>query len=185
MDIEIILLFIQSIFFKLLNIIIFTILKYISDKYLTFVEHKINYNSTYDVSDSNSDDIIEPEDIPIEYQNILKKLNTDNIINKYSKSINKQQLYNKDSFYIINSFLFNFEDIYVTDKLIFTKKLIILFNRFNNINIKHILEITDKYKYLYVFYKNDENKYNVKIIDIINNVDIMTNSDILFNIIHL
>ena len=185
MELEIIFLFLKSLFFKFANYIIFIILKYISDRFFIFVKNDIDYNSVYDISDDSSDDVIEPTEIPIEYKNILKKLNIDNVINKYSKNINKQKLYNKDSFYIINSFLFNFEDKNITDKYIFTKKLIILFNRFSYINTKHIFDITNQYKYLYIFYKNDENKYNVKIIDIINNIDIISNSDLLFNIIHL
>lgn len=160
-------------------------MKNISDKCFIFVKNDIQYDSVYDISDSSSEDIIEPNEIPIEYKNILTKLNTSNIINKYSKNINKQKLYNKDSFYIINSFLFNFKDGNVIDKCIFTKRLIILFNRFNYININHINDINGHYKYLYIFYKNDENKYNVKIIDLLNKVDIISNNDILFNIIHL
>ena len=192
MDLEILILFLKSLFFKFINYIIFIFLKYISDEYFVFtnndINYDMNYNSVYDVSDSNSEDPdkpIEPINIPLEYKNILKKLNTNNIINKYSKNVNKQKIYNKDTFYIINSFLFNFEDTNIIDKYIFTKKLIILFNIFNYINTKQIIDINDQYKYLYIFYKNDDNKYNVKIIDIINNVDIITNSDILFNIVHL
>lgn len=185
MDIELIFLFLKSLLFKLMNYILFTILKYISDKYFVFIKNEIKYESVYDVSDSNSEDIIEPTDIPLEYTNILSKLNVNNIINKYSKSNNKKKIYNENSFYIINSFLFNFKEDCMTDKLVFTKKLIILFNRFNSINVKHVFDINDSYKYLYIFYKNEDNKYNVKIIDMLNGVDLVTNSDILFNIIHL
>lgn len=185
MDIEIIFLFLKSLFFKLINYILFVVLKYISDKYFVFVKNEIKYDSVYDVSDSNSEDIIEPTEIPIEYKNILNKLNVNNIINKYSKNINKKKMYNEDSFYIINSFMFNFKDSCMTDKYVFTKKLIILFNRFNYINIKHIFDINNEYKYLYIFYKNDENKYNVKIIDMLNGIELISNSEVLFNIIHL
>lgn len=185
MDIELIFLFLKSLFFKLINNILFIILKYISDKYFVFVKNEIKYDSVYDVSDSNSEDIIEPTEIPIEYTNILNKLNVNNIINKYSKNTNKKKMYDDNSFYIINSFLFNFKENCMTDKDIFTKKLIILFNRFNYINIKHIFDINDGYKYLYIFYKNDENKYNVKIIDMLNGIELVSNSEILFNIIHL
>jgi len=185
MDNDIYILFLKSLFFKLINCIVFLFLKYISDKYFVFVKNDIKYDSIYDASDSNSDDVIEPIEMPIEYKNILEKLNISNVINKYSKSAVKKKLYKHNEFYIINAFLFNFKDRNIVEKDVCTKKLIILFNRFNVINTKHIMDISDHYKYLYIFYKNDENIYNVKIIDIINNVDIVSNSDLLFNIVNL
>ena len=185
MNIEIIILILKSLIARIINYIIFIFLKYISDKYLIFVNNDIKYHSMYDVSDSSSDEIIDPLPMPIEYINILKKFNINNVINKYTKNINKHLLYNKDSYYIINAFLFNFKDANVTDKYLFTKKLIVLFNRYGYINTIKINELNDRYKYLYLFYKSDDNIYNVKIIDIKNNVDIVDNSELLFNLIRL
>ena len=175
----------KSIIARVINYIILVFLKYISDKYFIFVKNDINYYSMYDLSDSSSDETIEPTAIPIEYINILKKFNITNVINKYTKNTNKHKLYSKDSYYIINSFLFNFKDTNITDKYIFTKKLIILFNRYGYMNTIKINELNDNYKYIYIFYKSDNNIYNVKIIDIKNNVDIIDNSNILFNLIRL
>ena len=43
----------------------------------------------------------------------------------------------------------------------------------------------NSYKYIYIFYRNNLNKFNVKIIDLNNNVEIINNTELMFNIINL
>ena len=40
-------------------------------------------------------------------------------------------------------------------------------------------------KYIYIFYKNNLNQFHIKIIDINNNVDIINNTELTFNMINL
>ncbi len=167
------------------NWLLIWILKNISEKLLIFTSNNIKYNTEYDVSDSTDDEIIEPIHTSAEYKNILEKFNINNVINKYMNKTKKNKKYDKDSFYIINSFLFNFENNQVFAKYTCTKKIIILFNNFGSFNTIKIKEFESEYKYLYIFYKNDLNDYCVKIVDIYNNINIINNSKLLFNIINL
>ena len=179
---EILILVLKSYISKLLNWLILIILKYISDKYFVLISNDIKYNAVYDVSDSSSDEVIEPIYVK-EYETIKDTFKINNIINKYTKNTSKN--YKKDTFYIIKSFLFNFDGVQVTDKYICTKKIIILFNRFGCINTNKIKNIINSYKYIYIFYKNDINQFHIKIIDINNNVDIVNNTELMFNLINL
>jgi hypothetical protein len=179
---EIIILVFKSYICKLLNWLILVLLKYISDKYFIFISNDIQYNTIYDISDSSSDEIIEPIYVK-EYDNIITTFKIDNMINKYTK--NRSSYYNKDTFYIINAFLFNFDGVQVINKYVCTKKIIILFNRFGCINTNKIKNMINTYKYIYIFYKNDLNQFHIKIIDINNNIDIINNTELMFNIINL
>ena len=179
---EIIILVLKSYICKLLNWLILVVLKYISDKFFVFVSNDIQYNTVYDISDSSSDEVIEPIYVK-EYETIKNTFKINNIIDKYTR--NKSTYYNKDTFYIINAFLFNFNGAQIIDKSICTKKIIILFNRFGCINTNKIKDMIDSYKYIYIFYKNDLNQFHIKIIDMNNNVDIVNNTELMFNIINL
>lgn len=179
---EIIILVFKSYVCKLLNWLVLILLKYISDKYFIFVSNDIKYNNTYDISDSSSDEIIESIYVK-EYETIKNTFKINNIINKYTKNTCKN--YNKDTFYILKSFLFNFDGDRVINKSICTKKIIILFNRFGCINTNKIKTMINSCKYIYIFYKNDLNQFHIKIIDMNNNVDIINNTELMFNMINL
>lgn len=185
MNFYLIRLVLKSYIILLLNSLLILILKNISEKLLIFTSNNIKYNTEYDVSDSTDDEIIEPMNISVDYKNILEKFNINNVINKYMNNTKKNKKYDKDLFYIINSFLFNFENNQVFAKYTCTKKIIILFNNFGSLNTMKIKEFESEYKYLYIFYKNDSNDYCVKIVDIYNNINIINNSKLLFNIINL
>lgn len=177
---EIIILIIKTYFSKLINWLYILILKYISDKYLIFVSNKIKYDVCYDTSES--DDEIELK-YNYEYELIKKTFKINKIIDKYEK--NRYINYNKKDFYIIKSFLFNYDSGKDINKYICTKKIIIIINLFEKLTTDKIKDITNKYKYIYIFYKNDLNEFNVKVIDIVNNIDIYSNSELIFNIITL
>jgi hypothetical protein len=179
---EIIILILRSYLSKLLNWLFLILLKYISDKYFVFVYNHIQYNTIYDISDSSSDEIIEPIYVK-EYETIKNAFKINNIINKYTK--NKYEFYDKNIFYIINAFLFNFNGEQVIEKSICTKKIIMLFNRFGCLNTNNIKNMINSYKYIYIFYKNDLNEFHIKIIDMNNNIDIINNTELMFNLIHL
>jgi hypothetical protein len=177
---EIIILVLKIYLTKLFNWLCLILLKYISDKYLIFTSNNIKYNAYYDTSDSNEE--LEPIYVH-EYEIIKDRFKIDNIINKYKQ--NKYMNYKKNEYYIINSFLFNFDGDYVSDKYYCTNKIIILFNRFECLNTDKIKLVTNKYKYLYIFYKDNLDNFNVKIIDLNNNINIIDNSELIFNIISL
>lgn len=179
---EIIILILKCYLYRLLNWICLVSLNYISDRYLIFVSNKIKYVSYYDISDSSSDEVIEPIYVK-EYESIKDKFKINNIIMKYT--YNKYMNYDKNEFYIIKSFLFNFSAGEVTEKYCFTKKLIINFNRFGSINTNNIKLINSDYKYIYIFYKNGSNNFQIKIIDMNNNIDILCNSELMFNTVSL
>lgn len=177
---EIIILVLKSYLIKVFNWLCLILLKYISDKYLIFTSKNVQYNAYYDTSDSNEE--IEPIYVQ-EYEIIKDRFKIDNIINKYKKT--KYMNYKKNEYYIINSFLFNFDGEYVIDKYHCTNKIIILLNRFECLNTNTIKIITNKYKYIYIFYKDSTDDFNVKIIDLNNNVNIIDNSELMFNVINL
>lgn len=179
---EIIILVLKCYLYRLLNWIYLVSLNYISDKYLIFVSNKIKYESYYDISDSSSDEVIESV-YAKEYESIKDKFKINNIIMKYTH--NRYMNYEKNAFYIIKSFLFNFSIDKVTEKYCCTKKLIISFNRFGCINTDNIKLINSDYKYIYIFYKNGSNNFHIKIIDMNNNIDIICNSELMFNTVSL
>jgi hypothetical protein len=179
---EIIILILKSYICKLLNWLILVLLKYISDKYLIFVPNNIKYNAEYDVSDSSSDEIIEPIYVK-EYEIIKNTFKIHKIINKYNK--NKHNMYNKDTYYILKAFLFNFDGEQVIEKCVCTKKIIIIFNRFGCLNTNNIKNMINNHKYIYIFYKNDMNEFHIKIIDMNNNIDVINNNELMFNLIHI
>jgi hypothetical protein len=180
--IEILILVIKSYMYKLLNWLILILLKYISDKYFIFISNNVQYNTVYDISDSSSDETIEPIYVT-EYETIKHIFKINNIIDKYTR--NRSECYHKDSFYILKAFLFNFNGIKIIEKSICTKKIIILINRFGCINTNKIKNMIHSYKYIYIFYKNDLNQFRIKIIDMNNNIDIINNTELMFNVINL
>ena len=166
--------------------IIFFIIKICNDKMLFLVNNKIQYNiidSSSDSDDSNSDS----DEFNNTYNNIKIMCNTNRTIFKYMTIYNKYGKYESNECYIINSFLFNVnknEDMIINNTP-FTKKLILLYMFSNMFNSKVIRGIYNKYNFLYILYKTTDNQFKIKIIDLFNGYEILTNTRILFNNIKL
>lgn len=180
----------------LFKICILNIIKNINDNMLFFIKDSIIYKNKYDYSlesDESSDS--DESDIEEIYENktydmIKFNCNTNKTINKYKNNTIKYNFPQKNKYYIINSFLFNVTgNAYkIIDNNKFTKKLIILYYLEKSLNTKTIKYLMPEYNYLYIFYRTDilnNNEYKIKIIDLVNNHELLSNKDILFNNISL
>lgn len=127
-----------------------------------------------------------------EYEKIINLFNIfnneENINQLYKKTYINNILLEENDIYIITSFLFNFNNesdiVDLSSIYVFTKKLILLYLYYKNLNINYIKNLNLNYKYLYILYKID-NEYKYLIIDLENNINIISNKKLLFNNINL
>lgn len=188
--------FLLSLFWYCFNYAIYTILIYIDDYTLFFINNIIIYESN-ELSDESSDDEIDNfylnNNDKIEYKNILSIFNITNNTNinncQYIKEYDQVNIINNE-IYIINAFLFNYNEtikdtLDIGDIFMFTKKLVIMYNINKRINTKLILDLNLGYKYMYILYKKNTNEYSYLIIDLFNNVNIINTKPLLFNNITL
>lgn len=157
----------------------------------------LNSDKSESNSDSDFDSYIKKKTSNItvtisEYQKII------NLFNIFNNEANINQLYKKtyindiiledNDIYIITSFLFNFNNeeniVDLSSIYVFTKKIIILYLYYKDLNINYIKNLKLNYKYLYILYKIN-NEYKFLIVDIDNNINIINNKKLLFNKITL
>lgn len=192
-NISLLLLIINGFLLILFKVCILNVIKNIDDTLLIFISNAVFYKKNYDYvidsdsdSDSDSDGIYENK----KYDLIKFNCNTNKTINKYTHNTIKYQFPQKNKYYIINSFLFNVtgNNYKLIDNYKFTKKLIILYHLEQIFNAKTIKDLMPGYNYIYIFYKTDmleNNQYKIKIIDLNNNFELLSNKNILFNNINL
>lgn len=199
LDFQLLILYILSAFKLYWNSFICLLIKYIDDKYLYFVNKYIDDVFSQNSTDSDSDeenifDIIESKDHDYIKTVFNKYFSNDNIKINIMNKINNNRIFfnnldqkNNSNIFIIECCLFNLNikhnNLYsIKDIYLFTNKLILFFNIYYNINSKYLLKLFNNYQYIYILYKkNNMDTYQIKCIDLYNNIDIFKNKKLYFN----
>ena len=174
LSLEHIMIFIYSIYNTLYNLIINWLVIHINDNRLEYFCKPIKFYESFIDFSPDENEPIENDD----YTKIEALCNINKTLTRYKKN-NK---YNSDKFIIIKAFLFNLKDEKITDNYTFTNKLTLIYNTYESLNLKTIRLLSkEQFRYVYIFYKNNENVYKIRIFDLFEGYELIDKSRVIFN----